>query len=178
MDTLTFISEMAKALAWPLTVLIILLIVRNPLTNLIPSLQRLKYGDLELDFGRKVQELAAKATSELPSSEGARPSLTEIAYLSPRAAVLEAWLELEAAAMDASKRHHLNLTSREMRSPLALGQALEKAGILDGKKLEIYHRLRNLRNAAAHAADFAFDPEVAIEYADLADRLVKHIREA
>lgn len=178
MDTLTFISEMAKALAWPLAVVIILLIVRKPLINLIPFLQRLKYKDLELDFGRKVQELAAKATGELPSSEGARPNLTQIAYISPRAAVLEAWLELEAVAMDASKRHNLSLTSREMRSPLELGQALEKAGIMDGRKLEIYHRLRNLRNAAAHATEFAFDPEVAIEYADLASRLVKHIQEA
>jgi hypothetical protein len=113
----------------------------------------------------------------LPSSEGARPSLTEVAYISPRAAVVEAWLDLEAAAMEASKRHNLNLTSKEIRSPLTLGKALEEAGILDDKKLEIYHRLRNLRNAAAHATNFAFDPELAIEYANLADRLVKHIQQ-
>jgi hypothetical protein len=178
MDILTFVSEMAKALAWPVTVLLILLLIRRPLLEYIPFVRRLRYGDLELDFEREVVQLSAKASRALPSSEGARPRLTQTAYISPRAAVLEAWLELEAVAMEASKRHGLALTSREMRSPLELGQALEKAGVLSGEKLEIYHRLRNLRNAAAHATHFAFDPEVAIEYADLADRLVQHLRES
>jgi hypothetical protein len=40
----------------------------------------------------------------------------------------------------------------------------------------IFHRLRNLRNAAAHASEFAFDPDSALEYADLAAMLTGHLR--
>jgi uncharacterized protein YutE (UPF0331/DUF86 family) len=90
--------------------------------------------------------------------------------------ILEAWLQLEEAAIEACRRHNLNLTSREMRSPIQLGAALEQAGILDEPKGEIFHRLRNLRNAAAHASEFQFEPEAALEYSDLALRLAEFIR--
>jgi uncharacterized protein YutE (UPF0331/DUF86 family) len=79
--------------------------------------------------------------------------------------------------MQASKRHGLELTSRELKTPLLLGEALENAGILNERTLAIYHRLRNLRNAAAHASDFSFDPDSALEYADLALRLADYLNE-
>jgi len=141
-------------------------------------MQRLKYKDIEIDFGRKVQELAIEATSELPAPTEARSIVEKLAFVSPRAAVLEAWLKLEAAAIEASKRHQLNLSSSELRSPLTLGRALEQVGVLDKNKSNIYHRLRNLRNAAAHASDFSFDSESAMEYVDLAGRLAEYFRQS
>jgi hypothetical protein len=63
-----------------------------------------------------------------------------------------------------------------MYSPLVLGQALEEAGALEGNTPTIFHQLRNLRNAAAHASEFAFSPDSAIEYADLAARLTEYLR--
>lgn len=185
MDQLTFIVELVKALAWPLTVLIILFVLRRPIEKLLSLVQRLRYGGIELDFGLQVHELALQLTRELPSAPGAsavssqtRAHLDRLAEQSPRAVVLEGWLLLEEAAMQAGKRRDLKLTSKEMRSPILLGQALEEAGIFDEEKLEIFHRLRNLRNAAAHASEFSFSPESAREYADLAIRLADYIRSA
>ena len=185
MDSLTFISSVISALAWPVTVIIIILILRLPLTNLFPLLQRLRFQGLELDFGRQVQALALEARNQLPPASGVlnteeslRERWIELAQLSPRAVVLEAWLRLEKAAIDASKRHGLNLHSAEIRSPLLLGEALEQAGILEGATAGIYHQLRNLRNAAAHASEVAFSPDAAIEYADLAARLTEYLRKA
>jgi hypothetical protein len=185
MDWLTFWTEVIKALAWPVTVFAIFLILRRPLTRLIPYLQRLRFRDIELDFGKQVEELAAEFHRELPTqpallepSRQLREHWEKLAPLSPRAVVLEAWLHLEEAAIEASRRHGLKLTSRELRSPILLGHALEEAEIIDESKLEIFHRLRNLRNAAAHASEFEFDPESALEYADLALRLADFIRSA
>lgn len=185
MDWLTFVAELVRALAWPVTVLIILLVLRQPLLQLIPLLQRLRFRDIELDFGSQVQELAARLTAELPrypEQPGARSELrqhlTELAQLSPRAVVLEAWLQLEKAAIEAARRHDLKLTTRQMRSPILLSYSMEEAGILDEGKQEIFNRLRNLRNAAAHASDFAFDRESALEYADLALRLSEYLETA
>ncbi len=185
MDLLTFIAELVKALAWPAAVLIIFLFLRKPILELIPLLQRIKYGGLEIDFGKRIQELAVEADQALPAparpgktSEYIEKSMTNLAYISPRAAVLEAWLELEEAAVSAAKRRGLNLTSQEERSPIALGSALERSGILDHKQMEIYTRLRNLRNAAAHATDFSFEPQAAIDYSELASRLAEVLRQA
>ncbi len=185
MDGLTFTAELIKALAWPVTILIILYVLRRPLAELLPMVQRIRYQGIELDFGMQVQQLSAQFRKELPGSvslddETRRLSehLQKLAQLSPRAVVLEGWLLLEEAAVEASKKHNLKLSSRELRSPILLGSYLEQAGILDENKLEIFNRLRNLRNAAAHASDFAFDAESAIEYANLAIQLASFIRSA
>ncbi len=185
MDLYTFIAQLVGALAWPVTVIIIILILRRPLVELIPLLQRLRFQGLELDFGKEVHALAEEIRNQLPPSQGIlnmdetlREKWIELARVSPRAVVLEAWLQLEQAAIDALKRHDINLKSVEMHSPLILGQALEQAGILAGTMPAVYHQLRNLRNAAAHASAFAFSPDSAIEYADLAARLIAYLRTA
>ena len=181
MDALTFVVQMTQAVAWPVAAVVLALLLRRPLLGLLPLIQKLRYGPLELDFGRRVAELAVEAERALPAEgqpdagpEAAR--LSELAQVSPRAAVLEAWLQIEQAAMALSGRDGLPLSSRELRTPLLLGQALEQAGVLDAAKLEIYHRLRNLRNAAAHAAVFELDTEAALEYVRLALRLAAFLR--
>jgi hypothetical protein len=185
MDPLTFVVELVKALAWPVTALIILFVLRRPIEKLLPLVQRVKYGGIELDFGLQVQELAVKLSRELPASLEAgeasrrtREHLNRLSEYSPRAVVLEGWLLLEEAAIEASKSRDLKLSSRELRSPILLGHALERAGIFDEDMLEIFHRLRNLRNAAAHASEYSFSPESAREYAALAIRLADFIRSA
>jgi hypothetical protein len=181
MDWLTFLAEVIKALAWPVTVVILLLLLRKPISDLIPLLQHLKYKDLELDFGKKVQELIADMKKELPGN-GKLPDttlkqrLSQLSQSSPRAAILEAWLELEEVALEALKRKQFAITSQDARSPLQLGHALLEAGILDQGKHEIYNRLRNLRNSATHASEFPIGVETAIDYAEAATRLAEYIK--
>jgi hypothetical protein len=185
MDLPTFIVQIISALAWPVTVLIIFLILRRQLIALIPALQRFRFRDLELDFNRQVQELKSEVREQLEPLRGVlngeeqiRTRWVELAQISPRAVVLEAWLQLEQAAIEAARRSGLNLKSAEMKSPLILGQALEETSILDDQTPAIYHQLRNLRNAAAHASDFAFTPDSALEYADLAARLTEYLQKS
>src|SRR5215207_8632055 len=102
MDWLSFAAALVKALAWPLTVLGIFLVLRRPLTGLVPLLARLKFKDLELDFGRRLAEASAEAATlpgippaaALPA--GSDEVLLRLATDAPRAAILEAWLRLEA----------------------------------------------------------------------------------
>ena len=72
MDPLSFIAEIVKALAWPLTALGIFLVLRRPLMGLIPVVARLKFKDLELDFDRRLAEASAAAPPS-PSRSSARP---------------------------------------------------------------------------------------------------------
>jgi hypothetical protein len=185
LDQSAFIAALVSALAWPVTILIIFFALRRPLLELVPLLKRFRYGNIELDFGQRVREIASELQKELPPTISPGPNrsglseyIVRLSQLSPRAVILEAWLQLEEAAVEAAKNHGLNLTSQETRSPLLLGQALEQAGILDEAKQKIFYRLRNLRNAATHASDFDFEPDSALEYADSAMRLAEFIRSA
>lgn len=70
MDWITFIHNIIESLAWPLVVLIAVMILRQPLIKLLPNLRRAKYKDLELLFGEKLEELEARAEqAELPEPE-------------------------------------------------------------------------------------------------------------
>ena len=182
MDTNTFIIELIKALAWPVTALIMFLIVRKPLLRLLPQVQRLKVMEFELDFGEQVREVSAEVRRQLdvsPSLSRANRALHDhyerLAPLSPRAVILEAWLQLEDAAVAAARKANLGLSSQDLYAPKPLGEALEKAGILEGGTVKIYNDLRNLRNAAAHAAEFSIDSSVAMTYADSAIRLTEYL---
>jgi hypothetical protein len=182
MDWLTFTAAVIRAVAWPLTALIIILVLRRPLLNLLPLLQQLRVKGIELEFGRRVEVLAADA-AELPAAGGAagalppvRPPVAQLAEVSPRAAVLESWLEVRAAAVDALRRRGVPYRSRDVESPLGLRRALEGAGILDAPTLGVFDELRNLRNAAAHAPAFSIDPGSALDYARLAGRLAEHVK--
>lgn len=185
MDTLTFIIELIRALAWPITVLIILLIIRRPVLTLIPTLKRFRFQDLELDFNREVQALAQQVQTQIPETRQVtevqhtlREELADLAKVSPRAAVLEAWVRLEQTAVETVKRHGHALSAQEARSPIQLGQTLETTGLLDDATSVIYQRLRILRNAAAHASTFVIEPQAAVEYVDSAIRLIDFLEHA
>lgn len=184
MDTLTFIAEIVKAVIWPLTIIGVLLAVRKPIFNLFPAIEKLKYGDWELDFTKQVHQLAKEAKESLDQplskfDEATRDDhkkLLDIAQVSPRAALLEAWMILESVAFQALKHKDSKLTTTILKTPLQFGITLEKLGIINCSQKEIFDKLRNLRNAAAHAMDFAFDTRAAVEYAEMALNLVNHIR--
>lgn len=185
MDLLTFIATVIGAIAWPITAVIIFLLLRKPLIHLLTLVQHLRFQGIELDFSQQIQALALEARGQLPPIDGKAKTIetlhrdwASLAPLSPRAVVLEAWVMVERAAIEAARRHKLDLRSVELRQPLVLGQALEENGILGENTPMIYHQLRNLRNAAAHAVEFAFTPESAIEYADLAARLTEYLDKA
>jgi len=182
MDILTFLAQLAAALGWPIATIIIILILRKPIAGLIPLLQRLKYKDLELDFGRRIEEIKDEVADELPpaSEVQALPSAPDssiitLARVSPRSAVMEAWRSLEETLIQRARKE---LAAKgENEQPLLPHRAimfLERSGNFKNI-IPILKDLRGLRNEAAHAPDFALSPESAIEYASVAERVRQEI---
>ena len=171
-----------KALAWPLTVLGIFLVLRRPLLGLVPLLGRLKFKDFELDFGRRLAEVSAEA-ARLPSARAdtgavvADDALLRLALVAPRAAILEAWLRLEAAALRAARRKGTSEPVTQLRAPIRLIEALEEQGVIDARQAAVFHELRSLRNSAAHALGFEPSPDAAGDYVRLAARLEQALDE-
>jgi hypothetical protein len=180
MDALTFISEIIKTITWPIVTILIFFKLQGPISKVIFLIDKMKYKDFELEFGRKVQELAKEAKKQLPESVKANDDknhLYELATISPRSAILEAWLLVEDAAVKKINQRKIKLSSTEKKSPLMLLNALTKSNILDAEKQLIFNKLRNLRNASAHATELSFDEELAIDYIDSAMLLVSFLRE-
>lgn len=185
MDLLTFVAELVKAAAWPTVGLIALILLRREIRGLLPLITSLKYKDLELHFGREVAA-AREDADQLQTPPGrallARPEMSEtvrkLLDASPRAAIIEAWREVEGEARKAAVRREVAIPRiHELSQPRFL-QALSAYQVVDPAQLALLHDLRSLRNQAAHAPEFALSTDSARDYALAAAQLAEHLKAA
>jgi len=181
-DWLSFIASIAGSVAWPGSVIGLVLILRRPIKDLLPLLQRLKYKEFEIEFGRRVEEVKEELAHELPPETVLAPTgeqagaLARLAEVSPRSAVLEAWRDVEVAALEAAQK----LGGEAFRNRTLTFQAirlLERSEALDRNVIGLLRDLRGLRNQAAHAPDFALTKESALEYAASASTVARYLRQ-
>ena len=183
MDWKTFVTKILSESAWPAVVLVCILLLRRPLSHLLPLLRTAKYKDFELHFGQKLEELERRADAaklpepeprpgirDVPASLGDRMAL--IAAISPRAGIVEAWRHVDRALRSfmssADKPAHL--------PPGRLVAIMYKEGMLDAETIALIDELRQLRNEAAHADQFDLGPDQAQHYTDLAQRLAATLK--
>lgn len=178
MDWLTFIATLVQALAWPSTIVVGVLLLRRPLIQLLPQMRRLKYRDLEAEFGIEVQNIEARMREALPDrvleavpgSENS--SAARLLDVSPTAAVLEAWRGIESAAKNLIERSHLSI-SYDGATPFKLiERVLASSHLMDQRKLRVFNDLRRFRNRVAHAESSEISRNDAAEYVRLAESLV------
>lgn len=163
--------------------------MRRPLAELLPGIRRLKYKDLEVDFGKELERIeavmdtiehVAKPKGELPVEVQPEPLpktrtelLDKLAELSPNAAILESWRNVERTL-------DFYFKCRGIERPLS-NQAI--SGYLDydpnfpPQLISAYQELRLLRNRAAHDRE-NLTSEHAKEFSSLADRLTYALVEA
>ena len=133
MDWLQFFSSLVSSLAWPVTLLAVVFILRGNLGTLFPFIERLKYKDFEIEFRNSLQELAEKSrkafpnvqTIEMEASGIPRDRLYSLAEISPRSAILEAWLQVEMASAEVLQKHEPSYASKAM-APLRLAPTTEQ----------------------------------------------------
>ena len=178
MDWLTFISKVIEALAWPGAFLAVLLVIRKELPVIARSLRRFKFKDVEIEFGEAAEAIATEAKDAVPpgkpdvrlsgqSKEEMATRLASIAELSPRAAILEAWLQVEAAAVDVVRKRGTTTLS-SMSGPMRLRDSLFRAEVLGARQIAVFEKLRILRNEAAHVPDAQFTRESVASYVEAA----------
>jgi uncharacterized protein YutE (UPF0331/DUF86 family) len=165
MDWLTALVEVVKALAWPVTVLSVIYLLRNSLRELLGSIHegKLRYKDLEVVINRKLVEarsaLGDKATASAEDKPIAldNPStkLLELAQQSPRAAVLESWLLVESAILKIAARLQPSESKLNKRSPYQLlGAVLQSSEVVPASVSTAISKLRDIRNQTVHASDY------------------------
>ncbi|MBN4054332.1 hypothetical protein JYT87_01350 [Nitrospira defluvii] len=174
MSWLEFIAKIIDSLVWPASILFVLFILRGELPAIARSLKKLRYKDLELEFEKSAQEIVEKAKLSLPetskniqlsgqSQDELIDRLVSISELAPRSAILEAWLVVEAAAVDVAKKKGIS-TFKSYPGPMRLRDYLVKGDLLNKDQQAVFEQLRNLRNEAVHVADAEFTRKAVDDY--------------
>lgn len=172
MDTLTFIAELVKAAAWPVTTIAVAIFFRTEFRALLSRLKKGKVGAAEFEFQEQVAELAKDIAeiSPAPQPVALKPETVNLATLNPRAAMLSAWIEIEAALKNLAQKHNL-LDTQTQRNPSALVRVLAKANIIPKSHAPGFSALYRLRNQAAHDMEFNPSEEATLGYLEIAEEL-------
>ena len=179
MDALTFLVELVKGTAWPITTLVLAILFRSEFRGLLGRLRKGKVGSAEFEFQEEVEELAKDIAeiSSTPEPVTLKPESISLAASNPRAAMLTAWIEIEVALNSLAQKHGL-LDAQTRRNSSNVIRALSNADLIPKAYVPGFMALRRLRNQAAHDTDFNPPEDAILGYLEIAEELKQLIVEA
>ena len=186
MGLLDFTAATINALAWPIAVVVIVILLRTEVANLLARITKIKHKDSEIDLAQEVEAAANSADKALggvseADSDSERARINRLAEDSPRGAILDAWLSVEEAMADYEKWHgieHANSHAAPHRRIQSIQWKNMDTPTLGQGVLQMLDKLRRIRNDAVHSTDSDVTPETARNYAALAARVKAKLEEA
>jgi hypothetical protein len=203
LDWKSFTVAIVGALIWPITVLVVLLILRRPITTLLETTRRFKasgFGsDIDVDFGAQAEGLvesgvrlvaehvdgAADGAGEggdplqgnlLPDLEDRFKDLSSIVYIAPQGTILEAWTIIEQELISLAEQHGTEQPGQH-RSMRRMINDMTDASILHKSEAILLDELRFLRNQAAHPnTKNELSPESALYYLEASNLALALLR--
>ena len=167
MDWKTFIASIIESLSWPLAIIGTAFFARKKISSILLNLTKAKYGDIELEFSKKSDALEAEAkkivqrSKEDPFIKTELNRLSELAIISPRAAVFESWRILESvAAQRLSQTTELKEKEEKkifLHTKEAVFSTLLQDNEISKSEYEMIQELKKLRNIAVHSSDVEFE---------------------
>lgn len=179
MNSLGLFASIVDSLAWPALFGLVVFSFKDSIVQLLQRLSRFKYKNLEADFIETLDDLppideTKKDAENLVPIVDNTITLLELADISPRVAILEAWAQIES-----STRRFLESVGIERRKYYAGLRKLPHEYLQEIEQIvQPYEELRMLRNKAAHSGDFDLSPEVARRYIEKATWVEQTIRKA
>jgi hypothetical protein len=182
MDVLEFFSSIVASLAWPTATILIVLLLKNQFAELLTRIRQIRHKGSEIILQEGVEKASAQADKTgLPrlKTDPDKERLYRLAADSPRGAILDAWLEVEESIKTYCKRKGIDTN---VRSPLQLIQSIQMHDLdysyIGEGVFNMLNQLRTLRNEAVHASERDISSETAIEFANLAKRVIAKLEEA
>jgi hypothetical protein len=182
MDMLEFISETIKALAWPLILLIIVLIMKDKIGDLLALITKIKFGEIEVEIGNSLKKLKPNTKIDLRNYKKTKEdekflSLLSLSMTSPRAAILESWLLIEEAAKKRFEKYDASFKREDFHRHMRGG--LEITGVLRNPKAnDLFIDLRRIRNLAVHSTETLLKEQDAIRFVELSKRMIDYINKS
>ncbi|WP_410769512.1 hypothetical protein [Fontibacillus sp. BL9] len=174
-----------KTLAWPVAVLVIVILLKKPIKDLIPALKKLRYKEFELDFNKELEEVERKAdeaqlpqTTEViknPELLNNPNTLERMNYIkdlnlnSSRGGIIDSWLLVEEALRNLAEQHSLRSINM---APVQILRELFQKNIITHDVFEICDTLRKIRNEAVHSNNFSASPSESNEFINMSFRVL------
>ncbi len=191
MNGLQFVASLIGSLAWPALVLALVLVFRASLRNLLAGdglVKRWKAGPsgLEVEFKEIIPEIRQDVQKDKVASResaarvpnGFREEMLELARISPRAGILEAFSRVEAQLHRLLTEAAVSVNEFANASARTLAAEAAKKGLISDGSFTAIAGLSVLRNLAAHSREAdSLSLERATEFIDLADAVLYTIRE-
>jgi hypothetical protein len=68
MDILTFFTHLVDFLAWPIVAIILVILLRSPISKLLLLIVKIRYNDLEIWFSKEMASIKSEVSNqELPN---------------------------------------------------------------------------------------------------------------
>lgn len=190
MDVFEFVASLVNSLTWPVVVLLSVILLREQIRDIfsrlsdrIKSLKTLtgpggtsaQFEDGVLGAKQEVDEIT-KPDTPGPSDGLVTDDAYKLAAASPRAAIIESWIVLEAAL----RRWHNAISKRKNRANLPTSLVIKglREANPDNDTIDAVATLFRLRAQAVHDRDFAITPLAATEFAESAYRMASSINSA
>ena len=185
MNVLEFLSTIVQALAWPVSVILIVYILKKPFTELVKGVSKLKYQDLEIDFSEKLalidknisdkNKLHTEKEYIKPEEAEEAEEIETIANISPSSAILMAWRLVENEMKEAIIRLAISVDYSLDNLPYRNLKLLMDYNLIDRDTANAINDLRKLRNNAAHATE-NITTNTALRYYNIAKEVIVILR--
>lgn len=182
-SVMTFLSSVIGSTAWPVALLILVLLFRKQIATILDNIKSVKWGDVEAVLERDIQEATTTALAIEPApadiadeNKGRFLALIEMARSSPTGAIVEAWKDIEEAGRDLAESSGIAMSPVPLRPYFNLQEFLADNKLIPRAEVETFRELRMIRNRAAHFKADQVTVDQARQYVVLADRLVDALK--
>jgi len=184
--TVELITGLAHALAWPVTVLIVVLSLRSKIGELLLRVRSFEHGDTKLNFQdelhaiSEVSDVPAVAERASNGEDWAKPlgQIRTLADAAPRQAVLNAWNQLMDTAVGLAHDHGITPSEQELNTPKHLAERLRSQGFIDAQTCDALVSMRLLRNKVAHANNMPVTTKDALSFLDMVASLMRTLTQS
>lgn len=187
MDGLAFTASVVQSLAWPSSVVAIVVVLRKPIGAALQRLSKAKVGPVEAEFDQSLAEVRkelqrAPELTDLTESAGETrvpmlslpEELNRLAEASPRAAILEAFARIEARLRELLTDAGVEVAGAQ--SAVTLARLAQRQGLVSDETLNAIEGLAVMRNLSAHNPSDDISTDRARDYLVLADAVLYPLR--
>ena len=180
MDFLNFVTKISESVArliesaaWPAIAAIAIFRFGEPLSKLILSIRKLKVAGAEIEIRENLAE-AEEGIAEIvdgPKEPPAARTLRDAATVSPREAIIAAWIDVHEALVRRAQSQGVDLSARQQYGR-SFERLLVRREIISAPLAGLIAELRTIRNQAAHEAELRLNAEDAARYVVLTQQVV------
>ncbi|GIU27782.1 hypothetical protein L2719_12725 [Shewanella schlegeliana] len=176
MSWMEFTIELLDKLVWPAVLVFAVITLKRPISKLIPLAKKLKFRELEVEFGEGLKAVTEQAQGVFPELKTDKKTML-IASAShlPNSAIIEAWQQVDLAAERLIQSHCDNIVLDKNTRYKHIENILINEALIDTKQGKLFSELRQLRNRVAHAVGYEVGKAEAIQYIELCFKLIEHL---